>query len=144
MGHLKADNGNAYAPARNSLFHGFGYLFGKQVHFCQQVVVHVKNVVNLLFRDYQRVAFCQGLYIQKGKAVVGFRYLMAGNLAVYNACKDGGHAYDISSISNTASPAGVLTLAVSPTFLPRIPCATGELTEILPSFRLASFSATMV
>ena len=49
----------------------------------------------------------------------------------------------ISSIWNLSIPAGAWISTVSPTTLPRIPLPIGEVTEIFPTLRSASFSLTI-
>ena len=49
----------------------------------------------------------------------------------------------ILSILNFNVPAGTDTSAISPTTFPNKPFPIGEVTEILPSFKLASFSETI-
>ena len=50
----------------------------------------------------------------------------------------------IDKISKLIVPFGTLILAISPTDLPKRPCPIGELTDIFPSLKLASLSATRV
>ena len=49
---------------------------------------------------------------------------------------------DIEIISNLITPLGTEISAMSPLVLPNRPFPMGELTEILPSLKLASLSAT--
>ena len=48
-------------------------------HACQCVVVQVEQVVGLLFRDDQRMAFGERVDVQKCKIAVVFGHFVAGN-----------------------------------------------------------------
>ena len=69
-------------------------------------------------------------------------FVLLPNVAILG--RGSGCQRSIVSISNCMVPAGTTTLTCSPARLPKKAWAKGEVTEILPSFKLASLSGTMV
>ena len=57
------------------------------------VVVQVKNIVHLLFRDDQRVARHQRCDIQEGDEALILRNDLAGDFSIYNSGKDRWHNF---------------------------------------------------
>src|SRR4030095_12183096 len=56
----------------------------------------------------------------------------------------GFYQIEISCTWNLMTPAGACTSAVSPTFFPSNPLPMGDVMEIFPAFRSASFSLTIL
>ena len=60
----------------------------------------------------------------------------------YNFCENRSHYKEIFSMVNFRVPLGTLISTTSPIFLPNKPLPIGDVTEILPCFKSASFSET--
>lgn len=89
MRHLEADHCHSNPEAWYGLIDGFGY----QLRKCHQLLigfrVEVKEIIDFFLWHDQRVAFAEGIDVEKGKAMLILSYLIAGDLAVDDPCEYG-------------------------------------------------------
>ena len=93
MGHFQADDRYADPGSAGGFFYPPGHFLGKYHQVGQQRIVHVKDVIDLLFRNHQGVAFLQREDIQESQeavvlcevgGVIGVIFgIAAGNAAAY-------------------------------------------------------------
>ena len=91
MAHFIADDDYRYPFAGHGFFHGMGYFFGKKPQSGVQFILHIKNVVNLLLGNAQRVAFGLRAHIQKCEVICRFGNFVAGDFPVDNASENAWH-----------------------------------------------------
>lgn len=140
MGNLEADDRDPAAVAWECLFDRQGDWFGKEHKARQVIVPEIEEAIDLQLGYDQRMTFAEGENIQKGKEPVTFRDLVRSDVSG-NYLGEDRHTV-MFSILNCSVPAGTCTCATSPTCFPSRPLPMGEVTEILPCFRSASFSDT--
>lgn len=78
--------------AFNSFLKSHSNLFCKHHHVLQISILHIKNVINLLFRNNKNMAGYQRHQVKKSYEPVILQYYMGRNFAVYNPAKNGSHA----------------------------------------------------
>jgi hypothetical protein len=85
MGYFKTEHGHTHLFAGNCLSNSPGYLFGKNHHAGQQVILDIKEVIRFLFGNNKHMSFCQGTDIEKSKVVAILSDPVTRYFAAYNA-----------------------------------------------------------
>lgn len=81
MGYFQAEHHLCHLLAREGFAHGQRHTLGKKLELGELVVVHVEDVVDFPAWNDQRVAFLQGVDVEKGVELVALGTLVAGNFA---------------------------------------------------------------
>lgn len=91
MRYLKANHGYADPKARYFSFNGLGYSLGEADQPRKMLRFQIKNVIHFLFGYDEGMTSLKWTYVQKSEKVFILRHLKAGNFAVDNPGKYGGH-----------------------------------------------------
>ena len=153
MRNFNTNHADTATIAVKCFFNGVGNGLRKQEHGSQVIIIQVKQFISLRFWYHKCMPFSQGENIQEGKKPFILRYFVRGYFSFDNF-RENGHnpclnsiqqinQIEISSTLNLMTPAGAVTSATSPICFPSNPFPIGEVTEILPAFRSASFSLTI-
>ena len=77
--------------ARDGLLDHPRDFFGKDHEPAQKVIVDVKNIIDLLFRDDQRMSGIERPQVEERQIILVFKDLMTGDLALNDPAKNGRH-----------------------------------------------------
>lgn len=91
MRNLQTDDGRSDPLAGDSLLLCAGHLLCEDMQPGKLVVLHVEDIIDLLFRDDEEMTALNGLDVKEGKMIVILGDNVSGQLTTNNACKDTGH-----------------------------------------------------
>ncbi|MPM81436.1 hypothetical protein SDC9_128489 [bioreactor metagenome] len=93
MRHFQSKHHHPHPVTWNHSLYSCGHFFGKNGHFAQQLIIQIKDIIGLLFRDYQSVPFCHWVNIEKSKKFIVLGYFVRWNFSRYNPAKNRCHFF---------------------------------------------------
>ena len=84
VGHFETQHGNTDFDTGAGFFEALCHTVCEALQFAVELFVEVEDVVDFFFRDAEYVAFDHRVYIEEGKAVVGFGNFVARYFTSYD------------------------------------------------------------
>ena len=89
MRDLEADDSDTYTEAGNCGVYGERYAFREIHELLIAVGIEVEEIVDFFLWHDESMALGERTDIEKGKAMLVFRYFVAGDLSIDDACEYG-------------------------------------------------------